>query len=493
MNIEKQFQENHQVKLTVRVEPQVLEQARQRAARKISKQTKIPGFRPGKAPYSVILRTVGEGAIFEEAVDLLATELYPKAIEEAGVEPYGPGQLENITSTDPLTLEFMVPLDAEVILCDYYSLRLPYNAPAIGESDVENVLKDIRERQAVLTPVDRPVMETDQVTIKLNGERKKVKEGENPTLVEERSTTVVVNKGDEKSEGEWPFPGFSRKLIGLSAGDHKSVTYTYPKDSDWESLRGQKAEFNLTIESIKSRILPEVDDAFAQTIGEYPTLDDLTKDIHHSLEQQAMNEYLAEYDQQIVNEIVKDAVIKYPPQMLDKEVELYINQLENRLAQQGLDLETYLKTRQIDTKALREEVAPLAEQRLKQTLALFKVARQENISVTNEEIEAESTQALAEISRHMTPEQAKKAISEGYLRNLVSNVSTDLLIRRTYERLQAIAKGEYTPPEVVAEDQPKKDESPTNPAVGDAVVDTIESQPSPSDISSIEHVISEDA
>jgi trigger factor len=116
LNIEKQYQDDHQMKLTVQVEPHAMEEARQRAARKISKQTKIPGFRPGKAPYSVILRTVGEAAIFEEAVEIVANDIYPKVIDEAKIEPYGPGQLQNIASMDPLTLEFIVPLDAEVTL-----------------------------------------------------------------------------------------------------------------------------------------------------------------------------------------------------------------------------------------------------------------------------------------------------------------------------------------------------------------------------------------
>jgi trigger factor len=167
------------------------------------------------------------------------------------------------------------------------------------------------------------------------------------------------------------------------------------------------------------------------------------------LEEQALNEYNAEYHQQIVTELLKDATIKYPPQMLEHEIKLYIDQLENRLAQQGLDLATYLKTRQMADKALNEEVKPLAEQRLKQTLVIFKAARQENITVSKEEIETESSQALAEISKHLTPDQAKKAISEGYIRNLVGNISTDLLIRRTYARLESITKGEYNPEEVV--------------------------------------------
>ena len=477
------------MKLIVQVEPQALEEAKQRAARKISKQKKIPGFRPGKAPYSVILRTVGEATIFEEAVEMLATDLYPKAIDEAGIEPYGPGLLENIASMEPLTLEFMVPLDAEVTLGDYHSIRLPYEAPVIEDEDVERVLNDLRERQAVLTPVERPAMETDQVTIKLSGERKKVKEGENPTLVEDRSTTINIKKAGGKTEGEWPYSGFSKKLIGLSAGDQKTVTYTYPKDSEWESLRGQKAEFKFTVESIKSRELPALDDEFAHTIGEYETLEDLRKDIRQSLEEQSLDEHNADYNQQIITELTKDATIKYPPQMLENEIELYIDLLKNRLAQQGLDLETYLKSRQIDEKALHEEVKPLAEQRLKQTLVLFKAARQENITITNEEIEAESSQALAQISKHMTPEQAKKAISEGYILNLVGNISTDLLIRRTYERLQTIAKGEYKPEEVAREDVAPESSTPDSGSI-----ETVESPlPASAESAPIDQTASEDA
>jgi trigger factor len=441
------------MKLTVQVESQTIAEARQRAARKISKQTKIPGFRPGKAPYNVIHRTVGESAIFEEAVEILATDLYPKIIEEAGIDPYGPGQLENITSMDPLTLVFMVPLDAEVTLGEYHDIRFTYDQPVIEEKDVQRVIDDLRERQAVITPVERPAAEGDQVTIKLSAVRKQVGEGEETNLLEERSTTINIRNASVDSDDEWPFPGFSRNLIGLSTSDESRVSYIYPKDSEWETLQGQEAEFLFSVEAVKTRELPEANDAFAKTVGEYETLKDLTKEIRESLEEQALNDYKADYHQQIVTELVKEASIKYPPQMLEHEIHLYIDQLENRLAQQGLDLETYLKARQMDEKALHEEVKPLADERLKRTLVLFKVARQENISVTNEEIESESSQTLAHMSKYMTPDQAKKAISEGYIRNLVGNISTDLLIRRTYERLEAIAKGEYNPEEKVTEEK----------------------------------------
>lgn len=443
------------MKLIIQVEPEALESARHRAARKIAQKTKIPGFRPGKAPYNVILRTIGEASIFEEAIEILANELYPKAIDEAEIEPYGPGQFQNITSMDPLTLEFMVPLEAEVTLGEYHDIRLPYESPIITDADVDRVLNDLRERQAVITPAERPVMETDQVTIKLSAVRKNVEEGDNPTLFEERSTTVNVRKSDEEIGNEWPYPGFSKQLIGLSRGEGKSVSYTYPEDSEWETLRVQEAVFKFTVEAVKSRVLPDANDEFAHSVGKYENMEALLKDIRSSLEEQAHHEYNENYNQKIIAELVKGGTIKYPPQMLELEIKSYIDQLENRLAQQRLDLETYLKTRQMDNKALEEEVKPLAEERLKQTLVLFKVARQENITVTNEEIEAESAQALAHLSKQMTPDQAKKAINEGYIRNLVGNISTDMLVRRTYERLQSIAQGKYQTVEASAEPTPE--------------------------------------
>lgn len=438
------------MKLTVQVEPESLEAARQRAARKIAKKTKIPGFRPGKAPFNVIVRTVGEAAIFEEAVELLASDLYPKAIEEAGIEPYGPGQFENIPSMDPLTLEFLVPLEAEITLRDYHSLRFPYDPPAIKDEDVTKVLNDLRDRQAIVTQVDRAAMVSDQVMIKLSANLINPDDRSFSPLIEERSTSVTIHAATVESSNEWPYPGFSNQLIGLSAGDEKTTRYSYPEDSDWQSLRGKEAQFNIKVETVNSRDLPEADDSFAKSIGEYENIDNLVKEIRASLEDQAKKEYDDNFDQQILSRMVDDATIKYPPQMLEQEIKLYIDQLVSRLAQQGMELETYLKTRQMDNKALEDEVRPLAEQRLKQTLVLFKVARLEKITVSNEEIETESTQALAQISKHMTPDQAKKAINDGYIRSLVGNISTDLLIRRTYERLRSITKGEFFEDETIS-------------------------------------------
>jgi len=118
LKIQKQLLDDHQMKLTVEVDADQMEAMKKRAARKISKQVKIPGFRPGKAPYPVIVRQIGEGVIVEEALEILVDDIYPQIIKEADIKPYGPGSLEKVESLDPPVLEIVVPLEAEVDLGD---------------------------------------------------------------------------------------------------------------------------------------------------------------------------------------------------------------------------------------------------------------------------------------------------------------------------------------------------------------------------------------
>ena len=172
MKIETQFLEDHQAKLIVEVEPEQMEEMKRRAALKLSRRVKIPGFRPGKAPYPVIVRTIGDATIAEEALELLVEDIYPKVIKEAEIEPYGPGKLEKVASMEPLTLEFVIPLDAKVTLGDYRSMRKSYEPKPVTDQDVEDAIKELQERQALVEPVERAAEEGDVVTVRLSGERK---------------------------------------------------------------------------------------------------------------------------------------------------------------------------------------------------------------------------------------------------------------------------------------------------------------------------------
>ena len=443
MKIESESLEDHQVKLTVEVDSDQFEASKRKAAKKIAKRVKIPGFRPGKAPYQVVQRHVGDEAMIEESLDILVKDIYPQIIEEAEIEPYGPGNLENIENLDPLTLEFIVPLRAEVDLGVYSDLRFDYEPPEITDQDVEAVEEDFRQRQAVEETVDRPSQEGDHVYIRLSAKRyEETEDSEEGNLIDERSTSVIIAAEDAETPSEWPFDGFSRELIGMSLGEDKTLVYEYPEDSDFESLQGVAADFSIHMEDVKSRVLPEANDEFAQSLGEYEDLESLRKDIRDSLEQRGMETYNSEYDDQIVDAIVESSTIKYPPQMLDNEINDVVHQLERRLGNQGLDLDLYLKTREMDEQGLRDEARPVAENRVKRSLVLLEIAHKEEINVTEDELQQETERTMESITSFMSESDRKQFDSPEAVMNLAGNIYAEMRMNKTLEYLRKVAQGE---------------------------------------------------
>jgi len=434
---------DHQAKLTVEIEPDQFEEAKRRAARKLAKRIKIPGFRPGKAPYSVIVRHVGEEALIEEGVELLVDDVYPRLIDQAEIKPYGPGRLENISNLNPLTMEFIVPLRAEIELGDYRAIHLPYDKPAVTEEEIDAVLENLRQRHAFEETSDRPAEEGDRLYFRISAKRYDPELGDDaPVLIEERPYVAIIARASEDNRDEWPFEGFSRELIGSSAGSRKTIIYTFPEDFEFENLRSETAEFNVLITDVKSRTLPELNDEFAQTLGEYQDLESLRKDIRETLEKRAEKAYDSEYDDRVLDEVISRSVIKYPPQMVEQETDEVIHQLERRLTSQGLDLDTYLKAREIDLEALRAEARPVAETRIKRALVLFKIAETEGIDVSEEELQEEADRTINNLTQFIAESDRRKIFSQQGITDLIGNIYTEMRMDRTLERLRKIARGD---------------------------------------------------
>lgn len=443
MKINTETLENRQARMIVEVETPQLDEAKRRAARKIAQSTKIPGFRPGKAPYNIIERHVGDAAILEEAIELLVNDIYPKALDESGLKPYSAGSLEGIPSKDPLTFEFIVPLEPLIELPDYRSIRIDYDLQPVDPSQVDQTITNIQEQQAQVTPVDRAAKEGDEVTIHLRADRKVVKEGESPTFIRDRSVPVIIRpeSAEDLTGEEWPFPGFSRNLVGLNVSSEVTVDYTFPEDSTFELLRGTEVAYHFTVESIKERKLPDLDDELAKSMGEYNTFEEMKKDIQDRLEKQSAENFNSEYEDKILDQLVGDAKVEFSPQMLEDEIDSLLRQLENRLGYQGLDMDAYLKSRSMDMDALREELKPVAETRLKKFLILAEVSRKEDIRVNPQAVQNEATNMLGQYSQGMSPSQAKKAFSQEFVANLINTVASDMTIRATLDRLRDIASG----------------------------------------------------
>lgn len=459
MKIEKQLQDDHQMQLTVEVETELMEANKRRAARQLSQRGKIPGFRPGKAPYDVIVRYYGEGAILEQAMELLIDDIYPKVLEEAKIEPAAPGSLEKIESMDPPKLIFRVPLSPEVELGNYRSLRLPYEWSAPGEEELENVLTNLRQKYATTETVDRPIEASDFVLCDVNGALIEAQNGDD--LSESLSRTgfaLVIHQ--EASKEEWPYPGFSKELIGLKAGESKTIKHKFAKETPNEALRGKTATFEVTVKIVRSMTLPDLDDDFARMVGEFENLEQLKAQLGDEIEMRSQEEYDEQYYDNLLAQIRQGAIIKYPPQLVEKEIEQMLDRLRRRLESQGIDLETYLKIINTDEQTFKEEqVKPIAIESLERDLLLDKVIKAEDIQIDEASWQQEMNQILFELvsqgfdmNKIEGGKQGRKKVTEA----IGMQAFDRLLTVRALERLKAIATGQLEQEQAEDKKKPKK-------------------------------------
>ena len=455
MKIESQPRDDHQVTLTVEVEPQRMEGAKHRAARKISERTKIPGFRPGKVPYEVVLRYVGQERIDNEAVDLLLEEVYPEALEQAKVDPSGPGSLEKIESITPPKFILTVPLMPTVDLGPYRSVRMPYEWKEPGEDKVDEAIEELRRMYSKTESVDRPIQAGDFVLIDLKGIKKESAKDQE-TIIDRPGYPVFVRT--EAKADEWPYPGFSAELIGLNAGENKTTSHAFEKDHKDESLRGETIQFDARVKMVRGAILPELNDEFAKMAGPFENLSALRDAVRANLAMQSKAEYDDAYFVQLTDKIIAGATIKYPPQVIDHEVEHVMEDLKARLAEQGLDLEAYLKSREMDReKFITEEARPAAVHRLERALIMDEVTRSEKIEVNEETLNAAFQHTWGEFRSSDEFRRTMRGKSNPPKR-LVDAVAMEsanrALTQQTLTRLKEIATGEAGEPAPLA--QPDK-------------------------------------
>ncbi|MFN2148753.1 MAG: trigger factor [Anaerolineales bacterium] len=450
MKIESKELEDRQVELTVEVPDDQLQRAMRAAARRLSKETKIPGFRPGKAPYEVMVSKFGEETIFEEALDDLGQEVYRAAIDEAELEPYAPGIFNEIVSREPLTLRFTVPLAPAIDLGDYRSLRVPYEVSQVTDEALEEAMEELRQRQALIEPADRPAQEGDVVVLDVFGELTDDGEEEDKRLVDTKGVSVLV---EEKTD--FPVEGVFEHLKGLSAGEERSFDFTFPEDYQAEDLRGRTARFTLKCQEVKSRIVPDWSDDLAQSIGEFESLLDLRVKLRESLQKQAERDAEGAYTDEVMEQLVKQASVSYPPTVLEEEVERMLRDLSVRLRSQNLSLEDYLKVESKSLDDLRKELEPDARERIARGLILGEIVDQEKLDVEADELENEINRIVEPLGSEGTQELKKAFQSDAGRRR----VALDLLTDKAVSRLLAIARGEDIEALQAAENEPPEEQA----------------------------------
>jgi trigger factor len=311
----------------------------------------------------------------------------------------------------------------------------------VNEENIQEVVNNLRESEATIEAVERPIEEGDMVYITLSGTKKGEDDPEKKVLLEERRYPVIVEKEDADKDTEYPFPGFSRKLLGLNVGDRKTFQNKFKEDYEFEDLRGVTGIYKAKIEEIKGRSLPEVSDDFAKSVGNYETMEDLITEIRQTLTAQFESEQLSEYDSQIIDSLAEEAQIKYPPQMLEEEIDDFIHDLEHQLTNQGMNMEQYLNSRSIEMSELRDEVKENAEARMKRGLILMEVANIEEVTIPPEEIAERLQKTLQEVTAYYSEEEANRLSTGANLENLRNRIATDEIISRTLQKLRNIAMG----------------------------------------------------
>lgn len=428
MKIEKTIEENHEARLMVEIETEKIEGYKRRAARKISERGKIPGFRPGKAPYHMVVLNYGEQAVMEQAIDFFVDAEYTNILKEAEVEPGAAGSLEAIDSLEPLKLTFRVPLAPEVDLGDYHSLRMPYEWSAPSQEEVDKALEDLRRMYAATENVEREAQEGDYV---------------------------------EARDFEWPWNGFAKELVGMKPGDTKIIQHTFPEDWDVEELQGRTVEVEVAVKTVRGTTLPELDDEFAKSTGIAGTLDELKEVVRADLESRSRAAYDDKYFVELIEKIKEGATFKYHQATLDHESEHVLEELSDRLAQQRMDLETYFKSHNTTREQfIAEEVAPVAKKRLERSLILDEIVRREELEVSDESLDAEfnlALNALAMQGLDVSKIRGGKKGQEQFAQAVAMESMSRVLTRNALELLKSIAIGEYkTPQERAAEAEAAK-------------------------------------
>ena len=453
MNIQTELRDDHQARLTVEFDQETFEGYKRKAARKIASEAKIPGFRPGKAPYDVIRRMYGDGAIDQEAVELLIDALYPKILEEAKIEPGAPGALEDIASMDPLKLVFLIPLEPTVNLGEYRAIRLPYEPETISDEAVEKVMTRLHHNSGTAEPVERSAENGDLVAIVVDAHLTKPDEGQDEKIITGEHAELLV--GD--TEEQWPVPGFSNNLIGLAANDEKTITIIFPEDEENEALRGKDAEFHVKVESVKKMTLPEINDEWAQSMGEFQTVQDLRDDIRHRLEDMRVNEYNNEYFDKLLGLIAAGAEIKYPPQILDDEIEHMLGHLEHDLEHQHMDLDTYFKLMNTDRETfVTNEVRPTAIERIERNLVIQELGRAESITIQDGDMNEVTQEAISEL-QYIPGIESMRKISNDLRQQITMNAMSRVLQRRILQRIKAIATDELEKAEEPVAETPEEE------------------------------------
>lgn len=504
MNVHVETQTDHTARLTVEIDAEMFNQAREKAARSLSKKVNIPGFRKGKVPMRILVNYIGEAGLLEETIDQMSQDVYRQALIDSKINPYGPGSLVDVkTDVIPPSLIYTVPLQPTVDLGDYRSLRLPFEPPVVTEEQIEQAMKAAQEENALVEDGARPAVMGNRLNLALHSYF--VEPGAEPVDLAAVEGDHDHEEGDAEGHGhsavdhfmqpdqevyihehameftldasQEPAPGFSEALIGVTPGETRQFVLTFPEDTDkaetegndeQQTLGGRSVRFIASVSKVQSLTLPVLNDDFAARITkdeEKPlTLLELRMRIRENLTASVLRRFEMEYGQKVVDALIERATLAYPEEVVQEHVESMLKEFDARLRRSGLTLDDYKKINQKDGKDLYQDWREPAERAARRSLVMLHL-------VELEQIQLDQTRLFREVGRFVEQfdEGIRDLVSQQVLRDndIIDSLTNSVLQEQLFERLAAIAKGDAVPD--------------LTPAVVEPVAEAILPELSPSD------------
>jgi trigger factor len=384
------------VRVEVEVPAKDVERAVSRSARAMAKEMRMPGFRKGKAPPSLVIRQLGFAPVLEEAIRDALPEWYERALLDSAVSPIGDPSIEMVSTPDaegePLGFKFEVGVRPAAKLGEYRGLEVEKAENEVPDEIVDREIDRVREGFAKLEPVERPAADGDSLLIDFEG------------LID--GTAFEGGKAEDYllalGSGQL-IEGFEEQLTGATAGEDRQVQVTFPDEYQAEHLAGKAAVFNVKVKEVREKILPDLDDDFASDASEFETLEELRADVREKVGAALDSRSLEDFRIAAVDAAVEAATVDVPDDLVTARATERWERMERQLAQQGMDPNAFLQMQGKTRDELIEESKPDAERELKRESVVTAIAEAEAIEVSDEEL-VEALEHSAEHER-TTPEK----------------------------------------------------------------------------------------
>ena len=429
MNVTRESENPTEVTLSILMDSEDEEPFLNRSYRRLAGRVRIPGFRPGKAPRSVVESHLGRATLVQEALEFMIPESLDQVLRDHEIRAFTEPQLE-VLDLEPVSFKAVVPLEPTVDLGDFHSIRLQPTEVEIGDEDVTRVLESLQYESAPWEPADRPVVFGDLVTMNVRG-----------TVAGE---DVINDEGVDyipQMDNNLPVPGFSIYIEGMTEGQEKEFSLSLPEESIPPDSAASECQFHVEVIAVKEKKLPELDDEFAKGVREgFDDMEALSEHIRQRLTEDAEATALRELERNSLEEVKKIATIHASELIYQREMESIREDHERTLRNQRLDMDTYLRFIGQTEQEWEEQLRPQAEDRLTTFLVLRKLAEQEEVEVEPSDVD-EEIDRLMENSAEETAEGLRRMLSTEDSRE---SIRSSLLNRKVMARLVEIVKGDGT-------------------------------------------------